>query len=652
MENKNLFSKLLEFVEASLDSRIAEYKKSDLEKGERVDGTVGRKGLIFDPQFESHSVTGLFKPKSSYLSNAILKQVSRRDAFVAAVIDLRASQVASFCKKPSNRFDYGFKISAKDASGEVDQDEIRRIEEFILNCGYTESRATEDKLTLDQWGYIVTRDMLVYGHFAVEKVLRRDGDLYSFLPLPAETIYYANKKADPKVIDQMRDSYKQVLDKDKLDLDKAARGEYEYVQVIHGKVVEGFTSDELLFSRHNLESDIDLNGYCYSPLERAMSAIISHMQVENHQRQFFTHGVASKGLLVLQGDVTPSTLKMLQTQWNNQLTGPMNAWRTPILAGIKGVQWVPLTASNRDMEYAAWQDYVLRIICSAMAVSPEEVGFDYLSRGTEQRSMSESSNEWKLTASRDRGLRPILGRIEAVINEEILPLYSKEISKKYHFSFVGLESETEQEEIARLQQETALVATMDEARKQTERDPLPYGGNLILNPTLLSVLQNNMPKGMFMETFLGIEGASQRPDLQYVPDPMWFQWQQLQQQMMMQQQAAAQAPESEGESTDETASEQAEGGQSQEQQDAAQQQAMAQQQAIEQYMAANPELFKAMRLNLEIADALSKSQKMSQIVNTKRIERTREHLVKDFRQASNQLVKEILQIVAEDMKDK
>lgn len=689
----NIFSKAYDLLNASIDSRIEALKKADpndLLKAERADGMISRKGLLFDPYVEQSSNAGLFKPKVSYLSNGLLKQVSRRNTVVALCIDLRSSQIASACKKQTSRFDLGFKIQPKDKNTKIDDEEVRRIEEFLLNCGYTgEERAPEDKMTLDQWGYMVTRDLMVYGHCAIEKVRRRDGDLYSFLPLPAETIYYANKKIDPKVIEGMKNIWKRTLDENKVTIDDVTSDDVEFIQVIEGKCVEAFDRNELIFSRINLESDIDLNGYAVGPLERAISAITSHLQIENHQRQFFTHGFASKGLLVIQGDVTPNTLKALQQMWNNQITGPVNSWRTPILAGIQGVQWTPLSPNSRDMEYAAWQDYVLRLIFSAFAIDPEEVGFGYLSRGTEQRSLSETSNEWKLTASRDRGLRPILGRIEAIINEEILPAYSKNYSEKYHFAFVGVDSETQSEELARLQTETALLTTLDEARQQTERDPLLYGGGLILNQLYIQTAQMNMPKGLFMEKFMGIQGASERPDLQYIPDPMWFQWQQMQ--IQMAQQAMAEAGgQGEGPSEDdikqmhsdgmtyeeiaeETGLEVAEvkrrinrsgsgekdndkdGASSDRESAKAEQEALAQQahvDAINNYINSNPELFKSWNKNRQVYEDLKKSQKVDKKIRTDHVERATKDLLKEFRKASNMLMKEIMLATKEDLDSK
>jgi phage portal protein BeeE len=668
-ENKpksGLLRKTLNYVEASLDARIKSLEvqpvtSNDLFKGEKQDGTVGRKGLIFDPFIDQSSQQGLYKMRTSFLSNAMLKQVARRDSIISAILDLRANQIASFCKRPANRFEEGFKFVPKDKNTSVDADEVRKAEEFILNTGYTEDRTPADKMTFDQWGAMVTKDMLRYGHAAIEKVKRNDGDLFSFLPLASESIFYANKKATPELMTHFREIWQNmsnVTEQNKEAKKDPSSEEYEYVQVINGQVVEGFTHEELIFARHNLESDLDTNSYCISQLEKCVGAVTSHLQVENHQKQFFNHGTASKGLLWIAGDVAPNTLRALQAQWNNQITGPTNAWRTPILAGVQNVQWVPLTASNRDMEFAAWQDYVLRLIFASFQIDPEEVGFGYLSKGTEQRSMGESSNEWKITASRDRGLRPILGRIEAIINEEVLPAFSKSFSEKYHFQFVGIDAETETEETQRLQVETSLHTSMDEAREQADKDKLKYGGSLILNPLLLQYLQANLPKGVFMETFLGVEGASQRPDLAYIPDPMWFQYQQMQMQMMQGIQGGGQPgqdPNGGGDPSQQGQPQQ-DGQDGQPQKDAdAQAQADAQQaqmEAVQQYMEANPELFKSLKSNLSKYDDLKKAETAKQQVTTEHVEIMTEQLMKDYNRGAEKLIKEILKEVKAEIKDK
>lgn len=660
----SIINEVRDIIEQQLDDRLSEFRGEEpageiLEKRLKEDG-YGRKGLIFDPFTDVGYSGGVYKPRgagSGFISNLILKLISRRDPIVSTILHTRAVQASAFCRLPSNRFDTGIEVRPRDGVTDGNESEMKEIEEFFLNTGRMDERSKDDVLTLDQFAYALVFDMLTYGHCTIEKVHDMEGNLYSFLPLPAETIYYANKKLiDKSTIQNTIDSYKEAYRKmNGVDLGQdfeSPEHDYTWLQVINGKVVEGFTSGELIFSRFALQTDIDLNGYSIGPLERAISMITSHLQIENHQKMFFTHGVASKGLLVIQGDITPNQMRTLQAQWTQQTTGPQTAWRTPILAGIKGVQWQPLTATNRDMEYAAYQDHILRTIHSCFAIDPEETGFGYLSKGVEQRALSESSNEWKITASRDRGLRPLLNRLEHIFNEDILPSWKKEYASRYQVCFVGLDAETRTEEISRLQNEVQLHTTLDEARRQADLGQMEVGGGLILNALLLQYLEKNMPKGMFMEKFMNIPGASQRPDLQYIPDQFWFQWQQMQMQMLTDQTQAQSDTEKEPPNAPKKRPEDPAKAKAQDQKDEHDQalqehaemqgKAKAQTMAIDRFIEANPELFKSFYDNLSKAEAKTEA-------NAEHIEKLRDSLISDFERGSEFLIKEILSAIEEDV---
>ncbi len=658
-----VLDQITDVIESQLDARLAQVSPQEegeiLEKRLKNDG-YGRKGLVFDPFTDVGYAGGVYKPRgagSGFISNLILKLISRRDPIVSTILHTRSTQAASFCRLPANRFDTGIEVKPRDGVTDGSDAEIKEIEEFFLNTGKLENRSHDDVLTLDQAVYALVFDMLTYGHCTIEKVHNMEGGLCAFLPLPAETIYYANKKLiDKNTIQNTIDAYKEAYRKmNGVDLGQdfdSPEHEYTWLQVINGKVVEGFTSSELIFSRFTLQTDIDLNGYAIGPLERAISMITAHLQIENHQKMFFTHGIASRGLLVIQGDMTPNQMRTLQAQWTQQTTGPQTAWRTPVLAGIKGVQWQPLTATNRDMEYAAYQDHIIRTVHSCFAIDPEETGFGYLSKGVEQKSLSESSSEWKITASRDKGLRPLLNRLEQLFNEDILPAYNKDYADRYQVCFVGLDAETRTEEIGRLQNEVQLHTTLDEARKQADLTPMEAGGGLILNALLLQTLQSNMYKGEFMEKFMKVKGAASRPDLQYIPDAMWFQWQTMQMNLLQQQaqgDAAAnkEPPEKpkarpedpkKAKEMDRNDEHEAALGQHYEEKAKAQAQSM----AVDRFIEANPELFKS------FYDNLSKAE-VEREANVEHIERLRDGLVADFERGANVLVKEIMEAIKEDI---
>jgi hypothetical protein len=181
---------------------------------------------------------------------------------------------------------------------------------------------------------------------------------------------------------------------------------------------------------------------------------------------------------------------------------------------------------------------------------------------------------------------------------------------------------------------------------------MEVGGGLILNALLLQTLQSNMYKGEFMERFLNVKGAASRPDLQYIPDAMWFQWLQFQQ-GMLQQQAQAEAsmqqeppekpkkrPEDPAKAKEQDAKDEHEAALGEHQQQQAQ--AQAQSVAVDRFIQANPELFKSLQENLAKVDS-------DREANTDHIEKLRDGLIHDFERGANVLVKEILEAIKEDV---
>jgi hypothetical protein len=262
-----------------------------------------------------------------------------------------------------------------------------------------------------------------------------------------------------------------------------------------------------------------------------------------------------------------------------------------------------------------------------------------------------SSNEWRMTSSRDKGLRPLLNRIESFLNEDIFPAWNPDYAAKYKICFVGLDAETREEETRRLQSEVQLHTTIDEARTQAQLPPIELGGGLILHPALLETLKTNMPKGVFMEKFMNIKGASERPDLQYIPDAFWFQFQQFTLQLMQQQaqaQATLQNPEPEpGEPTpdnpEEKEKQQIENDHSAALEDHSQKQSSAQSQmmAVDQFIQANPGVFKSMVDNLHKKDW-----------DDSHVDVLRDSLVKDFERASSKLLKDMAEAIKDDLEDR
>ena len=166
------------------------------------------------------------------------------------------------------------------------------------------------------------------------------------------------------------------------------------------------------------------------------------------------------------------------------------------------VKWVPLSQSNREMEFENWMNYLIRIACAVYQIDPSEINFD-ISKTTTS-TLNESNNEQKVKSSKTKGLRPLLMYLQNIINHQILPRWNKELAAKYEFEFVGLDAETKMQEIDRYQKEAQVYKTINEIRKEKGKAPIE-DGDIILAAAYTQYLQMKQQTEM-QQMQQGMEG--------------------------------------------------------------------------------------------------------------------------------------------------
>jgi len=549
-----LFDRLTKSIRDSLSNDIEDLSKAqlvpsanqvpELPQGIDHDNKIGRQAIIDDPYFDRVQQHFIFKNKSSRLSNKTLKDTSVRDWLVSSIIQHRVDTLIQFAKPQRQQFETGFKIMKRNSSENLtadEKEEIANLEEFILKCGRTDKVPPGDHMNFGEFLKLTARDALTFGHIAVEKVLTRKKAIHRFRPVPGESVYIVNQRSQREVLDQHLKNASIMNQKSRLFNDAGAPEEkyeinspedpvYRYVQMSYdNRVMAAFGDEDMVFKTFNPQNFSDSNGYCFSPLELSIINITSHLNVENYNSLFFTHGYAARGVLHLKGTVTQANLTAFRRQFYNTISGTQNAWRTPIVAGLDDVQWIPLSGSAREMEYLNYNNHIMRAICSQFQIDPMELGLDYLISGTNRPSSNAASNEFKINFSRERGLYPLLFLYEDFINSDILPCVDKSLAEKYEFKFVGYTDETPQTNAALLQAEMTIYSSMNDLLTKSNKEKVEHPiFDLPLNQTFWAIVEKNMTRGEIREFFLGDKGASKRPELQYIPaDPAFLQWNQM-----------------------------------------------------------------------------------------------------------------------------
>ncbi len=486
-----------------------EIMKSKLEPGKPKSGP---RSLMFDPLSIQFAMG--YKDRRYSLTYDILKRIPQQLSLIAAILQTRCNQVAQFATPYRMSKSLGFAIKHKNPARLTTKGErefIQSVEAFIYNCGAKDPNPHSPVVRDDFETFLkkIVRDSLMYDQACFEVVPDRRGLPYEFLAVDASTIRLAANNIDLDYATAMRHNLNYQLGQWPQSVTPnamfSAGGPYRtlqiknpeledvpsYIQMVNGIVRNTYTRGELAFGVRNPRSDIYIQGYGYSELEQLITIITAHLFAEEYNRRFFMQGSAPKGILNFKGDnLTPDQLEAFKRQWRANLEGVENSWRTPIMQAEQGVDWIDLHPSNQEMEYSMWIEYLIKITCAVFLIDPAELNFD-MHGGVQQTPLFESSQEWKLKASRDRGLKPMLRFIAKMINDQIV----HKLDDHFTFDFLGLDELTEQEKLEVNKEKLASYMTLNEIRRADDLPDVEHG-DVVMNPTYTTYIQQKRQSEM------------------------------------------------------------------------------------------------------------------------------------------------------------
>ena len=467
----------------------------------------GMRSMMFDPLAIQYAMG--FKDRKYSLTYDVLKRIPHQVSVISAILQTRCNQVASFSVPYRSSKAVGFVIKHKDPTHlttKSEQEFIKDLETFIYNCGNPKPNPYNRNKRDDFESFLkkIVRDSLQYDQACVEVIPDRKGIPYEFMAVDAATIRiaasdtpfgpnstwhtrpmnYSNRMLGELENSPLRHPYRSMQ---LYEQAQSMSKETAFVQVINGQIESLYKREDMIFGVRNPRTDIYIQGYGYGELEQLITTVTAHLYAEEYNRRFFSQGSAPKGILNFKGDsMTPDMLEGFRRQWRANLEGVENSWRTPILQSEQGLEWIDLNPTNKDMEYNAWIEYLIKITCAVFLIDPAEINFD-LKGGVSQTPLFESSQEWKLKASRDRGLKPLLRFLAKMINENII----SKIDDHFVFDFAGLEELTEQEKHTLRTEQVSSYLTLNEVRRSDDLPDLEHG-DVPMNPTYIQVMQQKV----------------------------------------------------------------------------------------------------------------------------------------------------------------
>ncbi|MAD95978.1 MAG: hypothetical protein CMB99_01490 [Flavobacteriaceae bacterium] len=417
------------------------------------------KSLHYDP-FDLVAAMG-WRERPTSLTMGVMDIIGHSTPVVADVIRTRVNQVVMFTNRPEDRHATGFRIKLRDDKAKTTKAVEKRVEELETTLLRTGFKQGEDDLGVS---------FTDFARMFISDSLRLDQATFEVVP---------DRSGKP--------SYMAIVDPTTVRLlDPGMRddGDPFAVQVLHGAVVADFMPKELAFCTRNPRSGVRSYGYGMSEIETLVREITGMLWGMEYNRKFFTNGAAAKGILNFKGTIPDRHLKSFRRQWYAMVSGVQNAWRTPI-TNAEELQWINLQLTNRDMEYSAWIDFLIKVVCARYQIAPEEVNFSYGNTG-QAAAMGQAPTEEKLKASKDLGLRPLVRWLFTCVNDHFIT----RIDPDFEAVAVGLDGMGADHEVGMLEKATKIYMTVDEARAQLGLDEMPDDqGKVILSPVWLQFVQ-------------------------------------------------------------------------------------------------------------------------------------------------------------------
>jgi HK97 family phage portal protein len=187
-----------------------------------------------------------------------------------------------------------------------------------------------------------------------------------------------------------------------------------------GKQLESYRNDELIVV---IANPVTYSPIGLSPLEVLAETITADLDAAAYNAKAVSQA-APPGVLHLGEGVRPDQVDSFKAYWEAEVAGKS---QIAITGGGKGMQWLPLAASNRDMQFMEWQVYLARKICAVFAVQPQDIGISF--------DVNKSTSETGAAFTYDNGIVPLAELIAEYLTREVVARYDADL--RFVFTEIG-----------------------------------------------------------------------------------------------------------------------------------------------------------------------------------------------------------------------
>ena len=408
--------------------------------------------------------SGDWYEKPSPIGFESLRQMVDQTPVLNAVILTRIRQMSAFCRPQEQEDQLGFQIRHMDKSHELTPDEeesTKLLTRFIQNSGWEFKPRARQRLKRDAFPHLMAklvRDTLTMDAAPIETEMKRDR------ALGVDGLYAVDGATIRLCTEHGYDGNDEVF----------------ALQVVQGRTRTAYTYNDLIYVPRNPRTDVRLAGYGLGEPELLIRTVTGYLNAMTYNIKGFDENAIPRGMLHISGDYDANDLVAFKRHWNAMVKGINNAWTLPLMVSKdqeSKASFERFGVEFNEMYFAKWMSFLTSIICAIYSIDPSEINFESFS-SSGRSSLSGDDTVEKIAASKDKGLRPLMGYFESMLSDYVI----SEFGDKYVFRFVGLD----QEDASRKWEKAKLASTWGELRAEigqkatnTPLDDAP------LNPSLV-----------------------------------------------------------------------------------------------------------------------------------------------------------------------
>jgi len=148
---------------------------------------------------------------------------------------------------------------------------------------------------------------------------------------------------------------------------------YQYISSNSTEPDAEWERKDLVYVMQNPQRDSKNYGYGLAPLEGVIMVATNMLNADNYMGQFFDIGTLPPKLINLGKDVSNSEVELFRAYWKAEIEG--RPWKTAIYGGGELTTVDMSSGMPVDMQFQQYQIWLMKIICAAFEVSPQDIGF-------------------------------------------------------------------------------------------------------------------------------------------------------------------------------------------------------------------------------------------------------------------------------------